>query len=172
MLPFEHPVWILIELTSFRYSRLEEALRWWFSCKRLLEGLPWRKEGEQQRAGEAAKQVCGLSRCSCYLLLHTSPKLVVENNDHFIISWFWWIRNVDKVEWGEVAQMTEGDRDNTIGDISLGSSFLPHVASPRVEMPKIACSLTGLRLELEWLEYCFHPDSLCMAYAPHMAFAG
>lgn len=139
-----YKVWILKEPTSFRYSHLEDKLRWWFLCKWLIEGLHWRKEWKQHRVEEEAKQVCGLTGVLVIYCCIFPPKLVVENN--FIISWFWWVRNLDRVQWDEVAQRTEGDWDNATGDISLGSSFLPHVESIGIEISKIACSPTCLTL--------------------------
>ena len=40
--------------------------------------------------------------------------------------------NLDRVQEGEVAQMTEGDK-NTTGNISFGSSFLPHLHPLRLK---------------------------------------
>lgn len=49
--------------------------------------------------------------------------------------------------------MTEGDQANTTSDRSLGASLPPQVASTGTDTSRIACSLTGLMLELGWLGY-------------------
>lgn len=83
---------------------------------------------------------CVLVICCCI----PPQKSVVSNNSHDIISRFWQITNLKSVQQSEMGQMNGGDWDNKTEDISMGSSFLPHVASTRIEMSKVASSLTCL----------------------------
>lgn len=82
------------------------------------------------RARGEAKRKKGLI-CVCYLGFvandaHHCILLPILSHDSGKI------RNLDRVQGGEVAQMTEGDK-NTTGNISFGSSFLPHLHPLRLK---------------------------------------